>query len=98
MSYIIAQPCVGVCDTACVPVCPVDCIHGPLTVEEIEAIKEEHGEGAAQLKEKQLFIDPDVCIDCGACEPECPAEAIFDEDELPEQWADYQEKNAKFFA
>ena len=29
MTYIIAEPCVGVCDTACVEVCPVDCIHGP---------------------------------------------------------------------
>jgi NAD-dependent dihydropyrimidine dehydrogenase PreA subunit len=69
-----------------------------LTVDEIEAIKEEHGEGAAQLKGKQLFIDPDVCIDCGACEPECPAEAIFDEDELPEQWSSYLDLNAEFFA
>ena len=29
MTYIIAEPCVGTCDTACVEVCPVDCIHGP---------------------------------------------------------------------
>ena len=29
MAYIIADPCVGTCDTACVEVCPVDCIHGP---------------------------------------------------------------------
>jgi len=29
MTYIIADPCVGTCDTACVEVCPVDCIHGP---------------------------------------------------------------------
>ena len=29
MTYIICEPCVGTCDTACVDVCPVDCIHGP---------------------------------------------------------------------
>jgi len=29
MTYIIAEPCVSTCDTACVEVCPVDCIHGP---------------------------------------------------------------------
>ena len=29
MTYIITDPCVGTCDTACVEVCPVDCIHGP---------------------------------------------------------------------
>lgn len=43
-----------------------------------------------------LVIDPDECIDCGACEPECPTSAIFAEDDLPSQWADYQELNAKF--
>ncbi|MFZ5896977.1 MAG: 4Fe-4S dicluster domain-containing protein [Myxococcota bacterium] len=33
--------------------------------------------------ERMLYIDPGVCIDCGACEPECPVEAIFDEGSLP---------------
>src|SRR5207237_823270 len=32
-----------------------------------------------------LVIDPEECIDCGACEPECPVEAIFPEDALPEK-------------
>ena len=42
-----------------------------------------------------LVIDPDECIDCGACVPECPTEAIFSEDDLPEKWSDYLEINAK---
>ena len=42
-----------------------------------------------------LVINPDECIDCGACVPECPAEAIFDENELPEKWAEYKDLNAK---
>ncbi len=45
--------------------------------------------------ENMLVISPDECIDCGACVPECPAEAIFDEDEVPEQWEEYIELNAR---
>ena len=42
-----------------------------------------------------LVIHPDECIDCGACVPECPTEAIFSEDDLPEKWADYLEINTR---
>ena len=45
--------------------------------------------------ENFLVIHPDECIDCGACAPECPADAIFDEDELPEEWEEYKDLNAK---
>ncbi len=45
--------------------------------------------------ENFLAINPDECIDCGACVPECPTEAIFEESELPEKWAEYIELNAK---
>ena len=38
-----------------------------------------------------LVIDPEECIDCGACEPECPVEAIFPEDALPDKWAPVRE-------
>lgn len=41
-----------------------------------------------------LAINPDECIDCGACEPECPTTAIFEESELPEKWAIYRSINA----
>ena len=41
----------------------------------------------------QLFIHPDECIDCGACEPECPVEAIFPEDALPDKWEPFVEIN-----
>ncbi len=34
-----------------------------------------------------LYIDPDVCIDCGACVPECPVEAIYEEGSVPEEEA-----------
>ena len=44
----------------------------------------------------QYYIDPDECIDCGACEPECPVEAIFPEDALPEKWEPFVKINAAF--
>ena len=40
-----------------------------------------------------LVIDPDECIDCGACIPECPVEAIFEESEVPSQLLEWIEKN-----
>src|SRR6185503_18475108 len=40
-----------------------------------------------------LIIDPEECIDCGACEPECPVEAIFPEDALPEKWEPFVKIN-----
>jgi len=39
--------------------------------------------------ERSLYIHPDECVDCGACEPVCPVEAIYYEDDTPEQWKDY---------
>ena len=45
--------------------------------------------------ESILVIHPDECIDCEACVPECPVEAIFHEDNLPSQWADYKALNAE---
>ena len=43
--------------------------------------------------DRMLVIDPDECIDCGACEPECPVEAIFPEDALPDKWAPFVKIN-----
>ncbi|MDO5747303.1 MAG: ferredoxin family protein [Actinomycetaceae bacterium] len=46
---------------------------------------------------RTLYIHPDECVDCGACEPVCPVEAIFFEDDLPEEWSDYYRANEEFF-
>jgi NAD-dependent dihydropyrimidine dehydrogenase PreA subunit len=46
---------------------------------------------------RMLYIHPDECVDCGACEPVCPVEAIFYEDDLPEKWNDYTAANVDFF-
>ena len=44
-----------------------------------------------------LYINPDECIDCGACIPECPVDAIFDEVDLPGQWQEYIKINEDWF-
>jgi len=46
---------------------------------------------------RSLYIHPDECVDCGACEPVCPVEAIYYEDDLPQKWKPYLEDNAEFF-
>jgi NAD-dependent dihydropyrimidine dehydrogenase PreA subunit len=47
--------------------------------------------------DKMLFINPEECIDCGACEPACPVQAIFPEEETPEKWKSYIAKNYEYF-
>ena len=50
---------------------------------------------AFRLDERMLVIDPDTCIDCDACVPECPVEAIYPEDKVPDQWQHYTQLNAE---
>ena len=47
---------------------------------------------------RSLYIHPDECVDCGACEPVCPVEAIHYEGDLPLEVLEYREDNARFFA
>jgi ferredoxin len=65
MTHIVTRLCLR--DTACVEVCPVECMVL----------------GKPEEQWPWLYIDPDTCIDCGACVPECPYEAIFPEEEVP---------------
>ena len=85
MAYVIAEPCIGTKDNSCVEVCPVDCIHP--TPDEPDYDKVE-----------MLFIDPEECIDCDACVEACPVDACFAEDQLPDEWTDYAQKNAEYYA
>lgn len=96
MSYMIGKPCVATCDTACVAVCPVDCIHGPIDIDGAGAEVKNMTIGPDDM----LYINPDECIDCGACLPECPVDAIYeDEEEAIEQDGtdEYVKRNYKFF-
>jgi NAD-dependent dihydropyrimidine dehydrogenase PreA subunit len=47
--------------------------------------------------EDQYYIDPDTCIECGACEAACPVSAIYHEDDVPEEEKSFIEKNRAFF-
>jgi len=85
MTYVIAEPCVNTKDTACVEVCPVDCIHPKKDEPEFEA-------------ETKLYIDPATCIDCGACVPVCPVQAIFPAEEVPEKWAQFTQMEVDWYA
>lgn len=48
--------------------------------------------------DRMLYIDPDECIDCGACEPACPVTAIFAEDDVPDSEAPFKEINVLWFS
>ena len=87
MAFVITEPCLSTCDQACVSVCPVDCIQPA----------DGYPEGE-DITNKQLYIDPEVCIDCNACTPECPVDAIFEEGDVPEEWEHYIQINADHFA
>lgn len=97
MTYIIAEPCVDVMDAACVDVCPVDCIY---TTEDDEVTDSSVPRLAPATKfsgPAMLYIHPEECIDCAACEPVCPVVAIFAEDDTPEEWDSYKDLNYQYF-
>jgi ferredoxin len=85
MAYVIAESCIGTKDTACVDVCPCDCIHPR---------KDEPGFSV----EAQLYIDPVECVDCVACVPACPVSAIYFAEDLPEKWKNFGAINANWYA
>ncbi len=71
MAYTITKLCLNCKDIACTQVCPVDCIY-------------EYTGDDPTIPKEMLLIDPDECIDCNACVPECPWEAIFEEEMVPD--------------
>jgi len=83
MAYVIADGCTK--DTACVDVCPVDCIHPRKEEPNFES-------------EARLYINPVDCIDCGACVPVCPVTIIFALDDLPPESAQFAPINADWYA
>ena len=94
MAYIITEPCVGNCNTVCVDICPVDCIHGP---HDNEGSGEEAKVDGFDPDGLQLYINPEECIDCQACVPVCPVEAIYEESQVPGKWYEYIRDNYKYF-
>ena len=71
----------------CIDVLDISCV----SVCPVDCIHYEEG------TDRKLFIDPNECIDCGACEPECPVNAIFPEESLPVEWANYAKIDAVWY-
>lgn len=97
MSHIIGKACISCIDASCVKVCPVDCIHGP--IQNDDSAKNSFNLSEEEKQGKQLYIDPDMCIDCGACVPECPVDAIYRSEKEAIQLGDEESihKNYDFF-
>lgn len=83
MTHIITRACCN--DAACVPVCPVNCIH---------PTPDEPDYATAEM----LYIDPQSCVDCGACVDVCPVGAIVADYDLSDSYARYEDINARYFA
>jgi ferredoxin len=75
MTVVITRLCQDCVDGACVDVCPT------------EAIVEHRPADRVSELPNQLFVDPELCISCNICLPECPWEAIYDEDDVPKAFA-----------
>ncbi|RLV47470.1 4Fe-4S dicluster domain-containing protein [Nocardioides mangrovicus] len=82
MTHVITQNCCN--DAACVPVCPVNCIH---------PTPDEPDYATAEM----LYIDPQGCIDCGACLDVCPVGAIAPDFDLPDRFVPYLDLNAGYY-
>lgn len=82
MTYVITDTCTK--DELCVEACPVDCIHPKKDESRFETVS-------------QLYVNPDECIDCGACIPVCPTNSIFIRDDLPPELEHFVERNAAYY-
>ena len=90
MTYVVTKMCLGTKDRSCVEVCPVDCFYN------IKKKKYNDKFGvtlSAGVEEGMLMIHPDQCINCGACEPECPTEAIYEDSSVPAEMQEFVEIN-----
>lgn len=77
MPHVITQKCISEVYSACVQVCPADCMHYVAQLPQ----------GYPSEGQPMVVIDPGECIDCGACLPECPIGAIVDSPEGDAYWA-----------
>jgi len=89
MTYIVTKPCMGTKDRSCVEVCPVDCFYDIRKKKFNEkygvALDGDDGDEAVGM----LLIHPDECINCGACETECPVEAIYEDSSTPDDMKEF---------
>ena len=86
MTYVVTKTCLGTKDRSCVEVCPVDCFYNIKK----KKYNDKFSLGlAADGEAGMLMINPDECINCGACETECPVEAIYEDSSVPEEYKEF---------
>lgn len=91
MAYVVTLKCLGTKDRSCVEVCPVDCFYNIKKKKYNDQFgRESKGEDVGML-----MIHPDECIHCGACETECPVEAIFEDSGVPDEYKAFVEINSQ---
>jgi ferredoxin len=98
MTYVVTKPCLGTKDRSCVEVCPVDCFFD-VRKKKLNGqfgIDAEGDDGAPAVG--MLMIHPDQCINCGACETECPVEAIYEDASVPANYAEFTKLAEDLFA
>lgn len=105
--YVITSSCIDTKDRACVDVCPVQCIYeleGDTLVSrderdgEVASTHPAHDELRFVYGDTMLYINPDECTSCDACLPECPVDAIFPGDKVPDAERDFIDVNRFVFA
>ena len=83
MAYVITDTCLK--DVLCADACPTDCIHPKKDEPQFETVT-------------QMYVDPEGCIDCGACVPVCTSDSIKPIEDLTEEQKEFIASNAAFFA
>jgi ferredoxin len=95
MAYIVTKNCLSTKDKSCVEVCPVDCFYNFINPD----LNKKYGKDLARGDDAgMLVINPDECINCGACETECPVEAIYEDTGVPDDMSEFVEINEQAVA
>ena len=104
--YVITSACIDTKDTACVEVCPVQCIYeiidGKLVSKfpdgEVANEHQPHPDLQHLHGDSMLYINPDECTACDACMPACPVDAIYPGDKVPDDETEFIDVNRFVFA
>lgn len=91
MAHVVKSDCLGTIDRSCVEVCPVDCFY---YIADEDLNKKYAKEKNAQGESGMMMINPDECINCNACESECPVGAILEDVSIPEEDKDWIQINS----
>jgi NAD-dependent dihydropyrimidine dehydrogenase PreA subunit len=98
MAYVVTESCIGTLNQDCLAECPADCFYfvpGALFGRGVGFLRAGTDDGDPRPRPGMLMINPDECIDCGACETACPVEAICEDRSVPEGSEQFTRLNAE---